>query len=148
MVTSAGLPDRPASGGASGRPLILIVDDDPAFRRTVALALTRLGALTFGAANGLDAFRLAQRQGADAIVTGLSVPGLDAAGLIRRLRDHPWGRATPVVVVSRQADPPAVSAELFGPAVFVVSRSDGLGPVVAHLASVLGMERALRRMGS
>jgi CheY-like chemotaxis protein len=134
-----------APGGAAERPLVLIVDDDPAVREMLALALTRLGILTIGAANGLDAFTLARRLAPDAIVTDLSAPGLDGMALIGRLRDAPWGRRVPIVVFSGQKRG-APSRALDHPGVVLMSKEAGPGPLLALLASILGREDAAGRI--
>jgi CheY-like chemotaxis protein len=136
----------PTPEGALPRPLVLIVDDDPAVREMLALSLTRLGIVTVGAANGLDAFTLARRLAPDAIVTDLSVPGLDGMGLIGRLRDAPWGRRVPIVVFSGQ-ERGVPSKALDHPGVVLMSKETGPGPVLALLASILGREDAAGRIG-
>lgn len=134
---SSSSPSHPATWDRPRSPLVLIVDTDPAVRQMLGGAITRLGALPIGAANGLQAFSIAHRRIPDAIVTDLAVPGLDGAGLIRRLRDTPWGREVPVIVFSGQSREPSAADALDLPGVRVVSRAAGPGPVLAHLASLL-----------
>jgi len=150
QAEAAGIAARAPSPATSDRPrsaLILIVDKDPAVRRMLGLAITRLGALPIGAANGLQAFRIAHRRIPDAIVTDLAVPGLDGAGLIRRLRDTPWGRHVPVIVFSAQLREPGAAEALDLPGVQAVSRAAGPGPVLAQLASLLEMRNPRWRTG-
>jgi len=73
---------------ASDRPLwrILVVDDVPAVRMGVALALQHLGAKVAAApdpAAGLEAVRL---QAFDIVVSDIRMPGMDGHEFLRRLK--------------------------------------------------------------
>ena len=65
---------------------ICLIDDDIYVRDAVALGLTDAGfrvSTAPGAAAGLD---IVKREGADAIVTDMSMPGTDGAQLITQVR--------------------------------------------------------------
>ncbi len=85
-------------GSASGRPVILFVDDEPSVRRTGSRVLERLGYTVQLAEDGVDA--LAQLDAAPArfalVVTDMVMPRMDARGLIRAIRGR-WP-ALPVIL--------------------------------------------------
>jgi DNA-binding response OmpR family regulator len=71
--------------------LILIVDDEPRFRFTLALILKHHGFQVLEADNGVEALRilaeaLAQAQRVDLVVTDIKMPGMDGLELIKILK--------------------------------------------------------------
>jgi len=68
---------------------ILVVDDDPLLKQTLAMALEEvLQAQVWAAANGEQAVDLAQRHKPDLILLDLDMPGLDGTGVCRELAQH------------------------------------------------------------
>ena len=65
---------------------VLIVDDDRALRRAVAVALNDLGHQTAEAADGEAALAWLSRQPADAVLLDLRMPGMDGMDVLRRIR--------------------------------------------------------------
>lgn len=77
--------DPEAVGGAPPST-ILLVDDDPAVRQSVALMLEQLGHRVVTAEEGHEALvRLDERSDIDLLITDLAMPGLDGAGLLREV---------------------------------------------------------------
>jgi DNA-binding response OmpR family regulator len=71
--------------------LILIVDDEPRFRFTLALILKHHGFQVLEADNGVEALRivaeaLEQAQSVDLVVTDIKMPGMDGLELIEVLK--------------------------------------------------------------
>jgi DNA-binding response OmpR family regulator len=81
-----------------GAPLVLLVDDDAAIRRTVAAGLELEGFEIVGASGGRAALEAAERVRPAAILLDLSMPDLDGTEVLRRLRDR--GDEVPVCVLS------------------------------------------------
>lgn len=80
------------------KPQILVVDDDPGIRRTLAISLTRAGYQVTEARDGNEALRAWHDQGADLVITDLHMPdrnGLEVLMELRRLSP-----ALPIVVMS------------------------------------------------
>lgn len=71
---------------ADTSPKVLIVDDEPTVRRSLARALALDGYEVVSAADGLEAIDLQQRAPADVIVLDVMMPGVDGFGVVRRLR--------------------------------------------------------------
>lgn len=76
----------------TGRPLVLVVDDDPPIRDTVCLALSGRGYQVLRAADGHEALSLLAQlpRGVDVLITDVVMPGLDGPGLAAVVADrHP-----------------------------------------------------------
>jgi DNA-binding NtrC family response regulator len=63
------------------------VDDEEHIRRIMSIMLTKRGYRCTTAAGGEEALRIAGREGVDAVLTDLMMPGLDGLGLLRRLKE-------------------------------------------------------------
>ena len=77
---------------------VLIVDDDKALRRAVAVALGDLGHQTVEAGDGEAALAWLSRQQADAVLLDLRMPGMDGMDVLRCIRAKP--NAPPVAVLT------------------------------------------------
>jgi twitching motility two-component system response regulator PilH len=104
---------QPATGeqdtsALGGRPILLIVDDDDDVRALISNLLHASGYAVVEARDGADA--LAQLRGAArlpvAILTDLSMPGIDGWQFIERVRKDPRLLPIPVVVISSSMSPP------------------------------------------
>ncbi|HET9725440.1 MAG TPA: response regulator [Gemmatimonadales bacterium] len=65
---------------------ILLVDDDPLVRRTLARALERNGHRVASAENGLDGARRAREGGVDLAIVDIHMPDMDGLELLAQLR--------------------------------------------------------------
>ncbi|HET7468854.1 MAG TPA: response regulator [Gemmatimonadales bacterium] len=65
---------------------ILLVDDDPQVRRTLRVALERIGHRVLPAENGLDGARRAREGGVDLAVVDIHMPEMDGLELLAQLR--------------------------------------------------------------
>jgi two-component system cell cycle sensor histidine kinase/response regulator CckA len=81
-------------------PVILVVDDEEAIRKSVARTLSRAGAIVLSAGSGEEALEILARspRPCDMVITDAMMPGLTGPALIRLLRAS--GDATPALVVS------------------------------------------------
>jgi len=79
--TAAAVPEAGASGGA---PCVLVVDDEDLVREIIAEHLEDAGYRVLAASGGAAALALlASGEAVDALVTDLSMPGMDGLALIR-----------------------------------------------------------------
>lgn len=76
---------------------ILVVDDDPAIRRSIAVELRAQGYDSLEAADGREALEMAGRARPDLILTDLAMPVMDGFELITTLRKS---NDMPIVVLS------------------------------------------------
>jgi DNA-binding NarL/FixJ family response regulator len=83
---------------------VLVVDDHPAFRKALSVALSMVADIEVAgeAGGGLDACAEAERIQPDAIVMDLSMPDLDGIGAMRRI--HERRPDVPVVILTAHAD--------------------------------------------
>ena len=85
---------------AAARPVILLVDDEPAVRTTLCRWLERSGYSVLPAENGLDAlgYALWPGQQIDLVITDIDMPRLGGIGFVEQLNEAQPG--TPVLYVS------------------------------------------------
>jgi CheY-like chemotaxis protein len=81
-------------------PHVLVVDDEPEFRRLVRQALPALAVVE--AADGEEALRRVEEDQLDLVLTDLCMPGMDGFGLLANLRSRFPG--LPVLAVSGYMD--------------------------------------------
>jgi two-component system nitrogen regulation response regulator NtrX len=77
---------------------VLIVDDDPSIRETVAETLRYEGYETLAASTGAEGLKLAERHRPDVMLLDVKMPGMDGFEVLQRLRATAIG--VPVVVIS------------------------------------------------
>ena len=98
--TSIGIAPALPLKTATGRPKILLVEDDPAMRRYLSVVLQRAGFAIVATGDGLEAVELAMTHPIDAVVTDGMLPGLDGRELCRYLRQHPATAHVPTILLS------------------------------------------------
>jgi DNA-binding response OmpR family regulator len=86
------------SDATAGEPVVLLVDDDAAIRRTVAGGLELEGFRVVAASGGRAALEAIDRVRPAAILLDLTMPDLDGLDVLRRLRAA--GNDVPVCVLS------------------------------------------------
>ena len=101
---------RASQGGARGLPAfdevpaplrrVLVVDDDPAFRRFLAHVLAGRGFAVYEAADGVEGLRVALAQRPFLILTDVNMPLMDGVELCRRVRAQSLIGHTPLVFLS------------------------------------------------
>jgi len=113
------------------RPQVLVVDDEPAIRETVATLLEEEGYRVRRAKDGVEALSTLAGDGIDLILADINMPRLDGATLVRKLRGR--GNRIPIVLMSAiyaDVDLPGVR---FVPKPFAIDRL--LGAVTSALAT-------------
>ena len=100
---------------------ILVADDDPDSRRTVAEALTRAGHATAVAADGDEALAIAEHDRPALVITEVLLPGASGYELCRAVKDW-YGSRVPVILISDRRTEPAdrVAGLLIGADDYVV----------------------------
>lgn len=86
---------------------VLIVEDSENSAATLEIAFSGIpGVSVLTASSAFEALRILDNgAGVRVIVTDLNMPRMDGFELIRRIRQHPRLRATPIIVVSADTDP-------------------------------------------
>jgi adenylate cyclase len=96
MVESWVIPSEPG--------FILAVDDLQENRELVARNLSRSGHFVVTAASGEEALHALEQSDVDVVLLDLLMPGMDGREVLRRIKEHPDWRATPVIVISGSQD--------------------------------------------
>lgn len=135
------------NAGPENRPLILLIDDDPAQRTLGQAMLLRWNYRVVLAKDGHEGHRRAVALRPDAIVLDVKMPGLDGYTLCREIRADPDICHTPVIVATGLEDTELVERGFnAGATDFVVKPISW--PLFAHrmkfILRVSAMERELR----
>ena len=82
---------------------ILIVDDSASLRTVVKLALNRAGYEVLEAADGLDGLAVLDRhERVHLVISDVNMPSMDGIALVRKLKEHPRHRFTPVIMLTTE----------------------------------------------
>ena len=111
-----------------------MVDDDPALRRTLEIALRARDYDVTLAATGADALRLAPVEVPDVVVLDLGLPDLDGVSVINSLRDF---SAVPIIVLSGRAQGTDKVAALDAGADDYVTKPFGMAELLARLRATV-----------
>jgi PAS domain S-box-containing protein len=102
------LPHRPRD---RDKPLVLVVDDDPAVSSFLIQFLEGEGYRVAAAHDGASALSAAERLNPQVITMDMAMPGMDGRAAIEALRRHPTLAAIPILVITGQDAPPPASAD-------------------------------------
>ena len=91
-------------------PKILIVEDDPAVRGVVELALEREGMRTLAVADGEEALKRlgSSEQDVDLVVLDVMLPGMDGVSVCREIRASAVGSDVPIIMLTARDDETSV----------------------------------------
>lgn len=92
-------PNNPPVGDLR-RPLVLVVEDDPAIQRVAMLAVERLGYGALLAKDGAEGLNLAHQYMPDAVLSDALMARMDGRELCRRLKEDPATRHIKVAVMT------------------------------------------------
>jgi two-component system, chemotaxis family, chemotaxis protein CheY len=83
---------------------ILIIDDSAAIRQSISFILQQEGYETVEAQDGMEGLTVASGlQGVDLIITDVNMPNLDGIGFIKRVRELPAYKFTPILVLTTES---------------------------------------------
>lgn len=80
----------------------LVVDDEPAILRLVAVVLRDMGCETLTAGNAESALEIAEKTEPDLVISDVKLPGMDGVELAKRLKSRD---NTPVLLMSAFGEP-------------------------------------------
>lgn len=83
---------------------LLLVEDDELLRAVTAKSLRSAGYEVVGCADGEEALRCLDSVRPDAIISDVSMPGMDGLELLRRVRATPRGGTLPFIIMSARGD--------------------------------------------
>ncbi|MGA9378186.1 MAG: response regulator [Phormidium sp.] len=94
----------PVAASTSSAPTILVVDDNRDLRAYVSGMLRTSGFQVLIARHGAEGLSLTTERHPDLIVTDLMMPILSGLDMIRRIRDLPEVKATPIILLTAKVD--------------------------------------------
>ncbi len=122
----------------SGRPRILVAEDDPDLLKMLEHVMRALGDVVT-AVDGQDAFEKARSGPApDVVVTDLMMPRLDGFGLAKQLKGDPRLAHVPVVMLTAKTGPRDVIAGINAGARFYVTKPFKTEDLIAKVRKALG----------
>ena len=113
---------------------VLVVDDEPQIRRTLAINLRARGYQVDLAATGEEALKAAADQQPDVVVLDLGLPGIDGLQVIQGLRG--WTRVPIIVLSVREREADKVAA-LDAGADDYVTKPFGFNELLARLRAAI-----------
>jgi CheY-like chemotaxis protein len=133
--------------GAAAKPLVLVVDDEPANLSTMARVFRKELALTL-ARSGAEALDLAQRQRFDVALVDYSLPEMDGVEVLRRLAAVQPAMARLMVTAHDQLQP-VLDCKAAGLAVSIIPKPWQKEQVLRWIATALrlaSMRSSVARM--
>src|SRR5215470_7459304 len=82
------------------RPVVLVVDDEPAIRRMITDALAQRGYDVMVASGGVEAFRLVKKRDPDAILLDAMLPDVHGFDICKRLKASKRYKDIPIIMVT------------------------------------------------
>lgn len=84
---------------------ILVVDDEKDLRDALSSALSSAGYFVIKAENGEMGLKEAETHKPDLILLDISMPRMNGHQMLHSLRRQPWGKDTPVLMLTNSDDP-------------------------------------------
>lgn len=88
------------------KPAVLIVDDEPAIRRIIAVVINSLGCETVIAATAEEALEQLAVVIPQMMFVDVRLPGIDGVEFVRRIKEDARFAKTPVYLMSAFGEPP------------------------------------------
>jgi DNA-binding response OmpR family regulator len=126
-----------ASSPPPASTTILVVDDSATFREALRVALEKAGYIVLTASSGEEGLQTAASRRPNAVLVDGVLPGLDGAGVIRRIRLDAALRGTPCVLLTGSDDRGAELRALDAGADAFVHKEQDLEVILARVAAVL-----------
>ncbi|MEW6100094.1 MAG: response regulator [Pseudomonadota bacterium] len=82
---------------------ILAVDDSASMRQMVSFTLKSAGYNVVEAIDGQDAFEKAASRSFDLVLTDQNMPRMDGITLVKRLRETPQFKSTPILILTTES---------------------------------------------
>ena len=126
-------------------PRILCIDDDTELRGCLSQCLAESGFDVRSAADGPEGIDAFLRDGADAILLDLNLPGMDGVSVCRAIKRLPGGTSAPVIFLTAQSDVPTKVRVLEGGGDDFCAKPFCIEEITARLHVLLRMrDRELR----
>ncbi len=90
--------------GVNGRPMIVVIDDDPSMRALVRLHLASSGCDVLEAGDGIAGRYLVMKSAPDLVICDVHMPRMTGLELLADLKADPLTREVPVVLLTGDDD--------------------------------------------
>ncbi len=82
---------------------ILIVDDSVSIRQSTRFILEQAGHTVCEASDGFEALKVLERTKPNLVITDVNMPNMDGITLVRKIREIPTSKFTPVLVLTTES---------------------------------------------
>lgn len=83
---------------------ILVVEDEPAYRRILTEKFELSGFTVLNAKDGEEGLAIALEQHPDLILLDLAMPKMDGITMGKQLRDDSWGKTAKIIILTALGD--------------------------------------------
>lgn len=118
---------------------VLVVDDEKDLREAIATALSYEGIEVKTAADGIEAFTVAEDMKPDMILLDIVMPKRDGIETLKAVRKESWGKDIPIIIMTVLDDMERLAEALEAGATEYVLKTDvALGTIVQKVKNKLG----------
>ena len=82
------------------KKIVLVVEDDISYAEPLKQELTFAGYQVLFAKNGIEGERISLDEHPDVVLLDILMPGKDGMKLMETLRQDPWGRTVPIILLT------------------------------------------------
>lgn len=126
---------------STGRPRILVAEDDPDLLKMLEMVLRTLGDVVT-ASDGLDALeKVRSGPPPDVVVTDLMMPRMDGLALAKQIKAQPSLSRVPVVILTARTSPRDVIAGINAGARFYLTKPFKTEELLVKVRKALGQRR-------
>jgi signal transduction histidine kinase len=129
---------------STARPLVLIADDEPDIRRFLRMQLEDVDVIE--AADGAEAFQLAQQRQPQLALLDQMMPEMDGVEACRRIRENHTTRSTAIIILTARADEQTKLNALQAGANDFLTKPFSTAELSLRLANQLAMARIRREL--
>lgn len=113
---------------------VLVVEDEQLLLQALSDGLQKAGFHVVTAVNGKLGLAEAQKERPDIIILDIMMPVMDGIAMLQELRLAPWGKDTPVIILSNATGMDKVSAALqSGVTEYVVKSEASIADITARI---------------
>lgn len=95
--------DTMSSKGPLGKK-ILIIEDEPALLRALVDGFKDAGFDVSGSESGAEGLKICFAEHPDLVILDILMPQMDGLTILGKLREDPWGRSVPVIILTNVND--------------------------------------------
>ncbi len=120
---------------------ILVVEDEKDLREAIATALSYENFTVVTAGDGEEGLARALVEKPDLIFLDIMMPKLDGVGMLKKLRDDPWGAEASVIILTVLDDMEKMAEAVeYGASEYVMKNEVSLSGIVEKAKAKLGIK--------